>query len=75
MTTVPSLGAYVLKCGWLSCRSFHCIPLQPSSLRHKPCLFIWTQFEDHNFRLYQTNFLSKMADRLVSHVTHGLARS
>lgn len=50
---------------WLSCRSFHCIPLHPSSVRQKPCLFIWTQFEDHNFRLYQANWLTKMADRLV----------
>uniref|UniRef100_H3CIC0 Fer-1 like family member 4 n=1 Tax=Tetraodon nigroviridis TaxID=99883 RepID=H3CIC0_TETNG len=48
----------------LSCRSFYCIPLQPASVRQKPCLFIWTQFEDHNFRLYQTNWLCKMADRL-----------
>ncbi|XP_029683326.1 fer-1-like protein 4 isoform X2 [Takifugu rubripes] len=45
-------------------RSFHCIPLQPASVRQKPCLFIWTQFEDHNFRLYQANWLTKMADRL-----------
>ncbi|CAF91570.1 unnamed protein product, partial [Tetraodon nigroviridis] len=45
-------------------RSFYCIPLQPASVRQKPCLFIWTQFEDHNFRLYQTNWLCKMADRL-----------
>lgn len=49
----------------LSLRSFQCIPLQPPSIKQKPCLFIWTQFEDHNFRLYQANWLSKMADRLV----------
>lgn len=52
--------------GWcLSVRSFQCIPLQPPSVRQKPCLFIWTQFEDHNFRLYQANWLNKMADRMV----------
>ncbi|XP_068171710.1 fer-1-like protein 4 isoform X2 [Antennarius striatus] len=45
-------------------RSFQCIPLQPSTVRQKPCLFIWSQFEDHSFRLYQTNWLNKMADRL-----------
>ncbi|XP_075881234.1 fer-1-like protein 4 isoform X2 [Nelusetta ayraudi] len=45
-------------------RSFQCIPLQPPSVRQKPCLFIWTQFEDHNFRLYQANWLNKMADRM-----------
>ncbi|XP_041638940.1 fer-1-like protein 4 [Cheilinus undulatus] len=45
-------------------RSFQCIPLQPPSSKPKPCLFVWTQFEDHSFRLYQANLLSKMADRL-----------
>ncbi|XP_040889705.1 fer-1-like protein 4 [Toxotes jaculatrix] len=45
-------------------RSFQCLPLQPPSMRQKPCLFVWSQFEDHSFRLYQANWLSKMADRL-----------
>ncbi|KAM3621093.1 uncharacterized protein V6R79_006015 [Siganus canaliculatus] len=45
-------------------RSFQCIPLQPPSQRQKPCLHIWSHFEDHSFRLYQANWLSKMADRL-----------
>ncbi|XP_070758115.1 fer-1-like protein 4 [Enoplosus armatus] len=45
-------------------RSFQCLPLQPPSVRQKPCLFVWSQFEDHSFRLYQANWLSKMADRL-----------
>ncbi|XP_058488607.1 fer-1-like protein 4 [Solea solea] len=45
-------------------RSFQCIPLQPPSIKQKPCLFVWTQFEDHSFRLYQANWLSKTADRL-----------
>ncbi|XP_042350061.1 fer-1-like protein 4 [Plectropomus leopardus] len=45
-------------------RSFQCIPLQPPSEKQKPCLFIWSQFEDHSFRLYQANWLSKTADRL-----------
>ncbi|KAK2861740.1 hypothetical protein Q5P01_001273 [Channa striata] len=45
-------------------RSYQCIPLQPQSVRQKPCLFVWSQFEDHSFRLYQANWLSKMADRL-----------
>ncbi|XP_073325341.1 fer-1-like protein 4 [Pagrus major] len=45
-------------------RSFQCLPLQPPSIRQKPCLFIWCQFEDHSFRLYQANWLNKMADRL-----------
>ncbi|XP_061689432.1 fer-1-like protein 4 isoform X2 [Syngnathoides biaculeatus] len=45
-------------------RSFQCIPLQAPSEKLKPCLFVWSQFEDHSFRLYQANWLSKMADRL-----------
>nr|XP_019952111.1 PREDICTED: fer-1-like protein 4 [Paralichthys olivaceus] len=45
-------------------RSFQCLPLQPSSMKQKPCLFVWSQFEDHSFRLYQANWLNKMADRL-----------
>ncbi|XP_077460197.1 fer-1-like protein 4 [Stigmatopora argus] len=45
-------------------RSFQCIPLQPPVEKHKPCLFIWSQFENHSFRLHQANWLSKMADRL-----------
>ncbi|XP_039653756.1 fer-1-like protein 4 [Perca fluviatilis] len=45
-------------------RSFQCLPLQPPSEKQKPCLFVWSQFEDHNFRLYQANWLSKTADRL-----------
>ncbi|XP_062271498.1 fer-1-like protein 4 [Scomber scombrus] len=45
-------------------RSFQCIPLQAPAVKHKPCMFIWSQFEDHSFRLYQANWLSKMADRL-----------
>ncbi|XP_035485892.2 fer-1-like protein 4 [Scophthalmus maximus] len=45
-------------------RSYQCLPLQPPSLKQKPCLFVWSQFEDHSFRLHQANWLSKMADRL-----------
>uniref|UniRef100_A0A3Q2CA86 Fer-1-like protein 4 n=1 Tax=Cyprinodon variegatus TaxID=28743 RepID=A0A3Q2CA86_CYPVA len=44
--------------------SFKCIPLQPPTTNLKPCLYVWSQFEDHSFRLYQANWLSKMADRL-----------
>ncbi|KAM6927320.1 LOW QUALITY PROTEIN: fer-1-like protein 4 [Xenentodon cancila] len=45
-------------------RSFQCLELQPPLVRLKPCLFIWSQLEDHSFRLHQANWLSKMADRL-----------
>ncbi|XP_039972477.1 fer-1-like protein 4 [Xiphias gladius] len=47
-------------------RSFQCVLLQPPPLKRKPCLFVWSQFEDHSFRLYQANWLCKMADRLES---------
>ncbi|XP_051932224.1 fer-1-like protein 4 [Hippocampus zosterae] len=45
-------------------KSFRCIPLHAPWEKHKPCLFVWSQYEDHSFRLYQANLLSKMADRL-----------
>nr|XP_020466842.1 fer-1-like protein 4 [Monopterus albus] len=45
-------------------RSYQCLPLQPPITKEKPCLFVWSQFEDHSFRLYQSNWLNKMADRL-----------
>ncbi|KAJ8412157.1 hypothetical protein AAFF_G00144240 [Aldrovandia affinis] len=41
-------------------RSFSCIPM----LREKPCLYVWNYYEDHSFRLHNSNWLSKMADRL-----------
>ncbi|XP_057217290.1 fer-1-like protein 4 isoform X2 [Triplophysa rosa] len=41
-------------------RSFSCIPL----LREKPCIYVWSYFEDHTFRFHNCNWLSKMADRL-----------
>ncbi|XP_018611397.2 fer-1-like protein 4 [Scleropages formosus] len=41
-------------------RSFSCIPM----LLEKPCIYVWNYCEDHSFRLYNRNWLSKMADRL-----------
>ncbi|XP_031423274.1 fer-1-like protein 4 [Clupea harengus] len=41
-------------------RSFSCIPL----FREKPCIYVWNYFEDHSFRIHNSNWLSKMADRL-----------
>ncbi|MGH0179204.1 UNVERIFIED_CONTAM: hypothetical protein FKN15_000998 [Acipenser sinensis] len=37
-----------------------CIPL----LHEKPCLYVWNYCEDHSARLYNTNWIGKMADRL-----------
>uniref|UniRef100_A0A8C9T129 Fer-1-like protein 4 n=1 Tax=Scleropages formosus TaxID=113540 RepID=A0A8C9T129_SCLFO len=39
-----------------------CIPM----LLEKPCIYVWNYCEDHSFRLYNRNWLSKMADRLVN---------
>uniref|UniRef100_A0A672KVK3 Fer-1-like protein 4 n=1 Tax=Sinocyclocheilus grahami TaxID=75366 RepID=A0A672KVK3_SINGR len=47
---------------FLPSRSFSCIPL----FREKPCIFVWSYFEDHTFRFHNSNWLSKMADRLAS---------
>ncbi|XP_065097285.1 fer-1-like protein 4 isoform X2 [Paramisgurnus dabryanus] len=41
-------------------RSFSCIPL----FREKPCIYVWSYFEDHTFRFHNCNWLTKMADRL-----------
>lgn len=60
-----SVGLYLCVCVSLSLRSYQCVPLQPPSIKQKPCLYVWSQFEDHSFRLYQANWLNKMADRLV----------
>uniref|UniRef100_A0A674C754 Fer-1-like protein 4 n=1 Tax=Salmo trutta TaxID=8032 RepID=A0A674C754_SALTR len=41
-------------------RSFSCVPMA----YEKPCMFLWTHFEDHCFRYHNANWLHKMADRL-----------
>uniref|UniRef100_A0A8C7I1A3 Fer-1-like protein 4 n=1 Tax=Oncorhynchus kisutch TaxID=8019 RepID=A0A8C7I1A3_ONCKI len=46
-------------------RSFSCVPMT----YEKPCMFLWTHFEDHCFRYHNVNWLHKMADRLVSMLT------
>uniref|UniRef100_A0A3P8YYU0 C2 domain-containing protein n=1 Tax=Esox lucius TaxID=8010 RepID=A0A3P8YYU0_ESOLU len=43
-------------------RSFSCIPMP----YQKPCMFLWSHFEDHCFRYQNANWLHKMADRLES---------
>ncbi|XP_017548337.1 fer-1-like protein 4 [Pygocentrus nattereri] len=40
--------------------SFSCIHL----LHEKPCIYVWSYFEDHTFRYQNCNWLTKMADRL-----------
>uniref|UniRef100_A0A8C8M032 C2 domain-containing protein n=1 Tax=Oncorhynchus tshawytscha TaxID=74940 RepID=A0A8C8M032_ONCTS len=39
-------------------RSFSCVPMT----YEKPCMFLWTHFEDHCFRYHNVNWLHKMAD-------------
>ncbi|KAJ7998679.1 hypothetical protein DPEC_G00207380 [Dallia pectoralis] len=41
-------------------RSFSCVPMT----YYKPCMFLWSHFEDHCFRFHNANWLHKMADRL-----------
>ncbi|KAM6979612.1 fer-1-like protein 4 [Aplochiton taeniatus] len=58
-------------------KSFSCLPLQSPLAREKPCLYIWSQFEDHIFRYHAGNWLHKIADRLesgVEEVDHLLRR-
>uniref|UniRef100_A0A8C2HLQ1 Fer-1 like family member 4 n=1 Tax=Cyprinus carpio TaxID=7962 RepID=A0A8C2HLQ1_CYPCA len=57
-----SIIYYYKTLSFVSSRSFSCIPL----FREKPCIFVWSYFEDHTFRFHNSNWLSKMADRLAS---------
>ncbi|XP_029468634.1 fer-1-like protein 4 [Rhinatrema bivittatum] len=44
--------------------SYNCIPL----VHEKPCIYIWSHWEDHTWRLCNSNWLIKIAERLE----HGL---
>nr|XP_005986843.1 PREDICTED: fer-1-like protein 4 [Latimeria chalumnae] len=41
-------------------RLYSCIPM----LYEKPCVYVWSYWEDHSWRLYNSNWIVKMADRL-----------
>ncbi|XP_072101066.1 fer-1-like protein 4 isoform X1 [Mobula birostris] len=41
-------------------RSYCCIPY----LYEKPCVYIWSSWEDYSWRLYNSNVLAKIAERL-----------
>uniref|UniRef100_A0A8C4YDY2 C2 domain-containing protein n=1 Tax=Gopherus evgoodei TaxID=1825980 RepID=A0A8C4YDY2_9SAUR len=39
----------------------HCLPL----LHEKPCVYVWSYWEDHTWRLYNSNWIVKIAERLI----------
>ncbi|XP_051887398.1 fer-1-like protein 4 isoform X2 [Pristis pectinata] len=41
-------------------RSYCCVPY----LYEKPCVYIWSSWEDYSWRLYNSNVLAKIAERL-----------
>ncbi|XP_078275356.1 fer-1-like protein 4 [Rhinoraja longicauda] len=41
-------------------RSYCCIPY----LYEKPCVYVWSSWQDYSWRLYNTNVLAKIAERL-----------
>ncbi|XP_075757576.1 fer-1-like protein 4 isoform X2 [Pelodiscus sinensis] len=40
--------------------SYSCLPL----LHEKPCVYVWSSWEDHTWRLYNSNWIVKLAERL-----------
>ncbi|CAM4655023.1 unnamed protein product [Caretta caretta] len=44
--------------------SYSCLPM----LHEKPCVYVWSYWEDHTWRLYNSNWIVKIAERLE----HGL---
>uniref|UniRef100_G1KWU1 C2 domain-containing protein n=1 Tax=Anolis carolinensis TaxID=28377 RepID=G1KWU1_ANOCA len=44
--------------------SYNCLPM----LHEKPCVYIWSYWEDYTWRLYNSNWIVKIAERLE----HGL---
>lgn len=42
-------------------RPYFCLPLR----HRKPCVHVWSRWEDHTWRLQSTNCVRKVAERLV----------
>lgn len=42
-------------------RPYFCLPLR----HRKPCVHVWSRWEDHTWRLQSTNCVQKVAERLV----------
>ncbi|XP_043565934.1 fer-1-like protein 4 [Chiloscyllium plagiosum] len=54
-------------------RSYCCIPY----LYEKPCVYVWSSWEDYSWRLYNSNLLAKIAERLedgLDEVAHMIKR-
>ncbi|XP_060692588.1 fer-1-like protein 4 [Hemiscyllium ocellatum] len=54
-------------------RSYCCIPY----LYEKPCVYVWSSWEDYSWRLYNSNLLAKIAERLedgLDEVDHMIKR-
>uniref|UniRef100_A0A4W3JUH3 Fer-1-like protein 4 n=1 Tax=Callorhinchus milii TaxID=7868 RepID=A0A4W3JUH3_CALMI len=54
-------------------RCYSCIPF----LYEKPCVYVWSSWEDYTWRLYNSNILAKIAERLedgLDEVEHLLKR-
>ncbi|NXV70851.1 FR1L4 protein, partial [Atlantisia rogersi] len=41
-------------------RSYSCLPM----MHEKPCVYVWSYWEDHTWRLYMSNWIVKLAERL-----------
>ncbi|NXE14733.1 FR1L4 protein, partial [Lophotis ruficrista] len=41
-------------------RSYSCLPM----MHEKPCVYLWSYWEDHTWRLYLSNWIVKLAERL-----------
>uniref|UniRef100_A0A670XYJ0 C2 domain-containing protein n=1 Tax=Pseudonaja textilis TaxID=8673 RepID=A0A670XYJ0_PSETE len=48
--------------------SYSCLPM----LHEKPCVYVWSYWEDYTWRLYNSNWIVKIAERLVKY--HFLAQ-
>lgn len=42
-------------------RSYSCLPM----MHEKPCVYVWSYWEDHTWRLCISNWIVKLAERLV----------
>uniref|UniRef100_A0A8C0FQW1 C2 domain-containing protein n=1 Tax=Bubo bubo TaxID=30461 RepID=A0A8C0FQW1_BUBBB len=43
-------------------RSYSCLPM----MHEKPCVYVWSYWEDHTWRLCISNWIVKLAERLVA---------
>uniref|UniRef100_A0A670XRT4 C2 domain-containing protein n=1 Tax=Pseudonaja textilis TaxID=8673 RepID=A0A670XRT4_PSETE len=48
--------------------SYSCLPM----LHEKPCVYVWSYWEDYTWRLYNSNWIVKIAERLVKYHFYSL---